>query len=152
MLFLVLHLGDARYALNTGLINEVLPMVQLRRIPRAPPGVTGTFNYRGVPVPVIDLSQVMLGRPSRVSLSTRLVLVTYSDQTGIAHQLGLIAERATDTIRLNPMDFAPCAILNDTSHLGPVATDDCGLIQWVDPVRLLPIAIGDKVVQEQNGQ
>ena len=104
-------------------------------------------------MPVIDLSQVMLGRAARVTLSTRLVLVTCADQTGRTYQLGLIAERATDTIRLNPMDFGPCTILNDdTSYLGPVAADDRGLIQWVDPAKLLPIPIGAMAVEELPGQ
>ena len=58
-----MHFGDDRYVLNTGQISEILPMVQLKRIPQAPPGVAGAFNYRGVPVPVVDLAQLMLGRP-----------------------------------------------------------------------------------------
>ena len=138
MLFLVFHFGDDRYVLNTGQISEVLPMVQLKRIPQAPPGVAGAFNYRGVPVPVVDLVQLMLGRPARAHLSTRLVLTTYLDETGNERQLGLVAERATDTIRLNPMDFGPCGITNDgAAYLGPVTADAGGLIQWVDPSKIL---------------
>ena len=152
MLFLLLHLGDDRYALNTGQISEILPMVQLTRIPQAPRGVAGAFNYRGVPVPVIDLTQLTLGRPARVSLSTRLVLVTCTDQTGAEHKLGLITERATDTIRLNPMDFGPFGIANDdTGYLGAVAADDRGLIQWVDPAKLLPLSIDAMLSKDPSG-
>src|SRR5687767_8048302 len=132
MLFLVLRFGDDRYVLNTGEITEILPMIQLKRIPQAPPGVAGAFNYRGTPVPVVDLVQLMLGRAARSHLSTRLVVVTYVDHSGTARQLGLVAERATDTIRLNPMDFSPCGIGNDeAAYLGPVTTDAGGLIQWI---------------------
>ena len=138
MLFLVCHFGDDRYVLNTGEISEILPMVQLKRIPQAPPGVAGAFNYRGVPVPVVDLVQLMLGRPARAHLSTRLILTTYLDATGSQRQLGLIAERATETLRLNPMDFGPCGIANeDAAYLGPVTADAGGLIQWIDPSKIL---------------
>ena len=138
MLFLVFRFGDDRYVLNTGQISEILPMVQLKRIPQAPSGVAGAFNYRGVPVPVVDLVQLMLGRAARVHLSTRLVLVTYVDHTGRERHIGLVAERATDTIRLNPMDFGPCGIANDgAAYLGPVTTDASGLIQWIDPSKIL---------------
>ena len=124
--------------LNTGQITEILPMVQLKRIPQAPPGVAGAFNYRGVPVPVVDLVQLMLGRAARAHLSTRLVLVTYVDPTGSERQIGLVAERATDTIRLNPMDFGPCGIANEeAAYLGPVTADAVGLIQWIDPSKIL---------------
>jgi len=138
VLFLVLRLGDDRYVLNTGQISEILPMVQLKRIPQAPPGVAGAFNYRGVPVPVVDLVQLMLGRPAKTQLSTRLILATYLDQTRSQRQIGLVAERATDTIRLNPMDFGPCGTANaEAAYLGPVTTDAGGLIQWIDPSKIL---------------
>ena len=138
MLFLVCNFGDDRYVLNTGEISEILPMVQLKRIPQAPPGVAGAFNYRGVPVPVVDLVQLMLGRPAMAHFSTRLILTTYLDATGSQRQLGLIAERATETLRLNPMDFGPCGIANEeAAYLGPVTADAGGLIQWIDPSKIL---------------
>lgn len=142
MLFLVLNIGQQRYALNTGQVTEILPMVQLNRLPHAPPGVAGAANYRGAPLPVIDLVQVMAGRPSRSSLSTRLIVVTYSSAAGQKHRLGVIAEGATDMVRMNPMDFGPYGDANEaTAYLGPVAIDSRGLIQWVDPSRLLPPAM-----------
>ncbi len=151
MLFLVCRFGDARYVLNTGQISEILPMVQLTRIPQAPPGVAGAFNYRGVPVPVVDLVQLMLGRAARVHLSTRLVLVTYADHTGSERHLGLVAERATDTIRLNPMDFGPSGITNDeAAYLGPVTADAGGLIQWIDPSKILGLSTSARVFKDAS--
>ena len=67
--------------------------------------MAGLFNYRGAPVPVIDLSQLTLGRPAARRLSTRIVLVHYPDESGGTHLLGLIAERATQTVRHEPSDF-----------------------------------------------
>ena len=139
MLFLVLNIDQQRYALNTGQITEILPMVQLNRMAHAPAGVAGAANYRGAALPVIDLVQVMVGRPSRSTLSTRLIVVTYSTAGGQKHRLGVIAEGATDILRMNPMDFGPYGDANEaTAYLGPVAIDDRGLIQWVDPSKLLP--------------
>jgi chemotaxis-related protein WspB len=139
MLFLMFHLGDDRYVLNIGQISEILPMVHLKRIPQMPPAVAGVFNYRGAPVPVVDLAQLTLGRSAQTHLSTRLVLASYADSTGERHRLGMIAERATDTIRLNPMDFGPCGVANEnTAYLGPVTADARGLIQWIDPAKILP--------------
>jgi chemotaxis-related protein WspB len=152
MLFLVCHFGDDRYVLNTGQIREILPMVQLKQIPQAPPGVAGAFNYRGVPVPVVDLVHLILGRPARTYLSTRIVLTTYRDKTGSPRDLGLIAERATDTIRLNPMDFGPSGIANDAAdYLGPVTADARGLIQWIDPSKILQPSIADRVLEAASG-
>ena len=60
------------------------------KMPKAPQAMIGLFNYRGTPVPVVDLSQLTLGRPSARRLSTRLVLVHYPDPKGGTHLLGLI--------------------------------------------------------------
>ncbi|MEO5742228.1 MAG: chemotaxis protein CheW [Vicinamibacterales bacterium] len=153
MLFLMMQIGEDRYVLNTGQISEVLPMVQLKQIPQAPAGVAGAFNYRGAPVAVIDLVQLMLGRPARESFSTRLVLVSYSDPDGSKHRLGLITEGATDTIRLNPMDFGPCGVgSRETAYLGPVTADARGLIQWVDPSKILPPSISDTLFKDPARQ
>jgi chemotaxis-related protein WspB len=151
MLFLVCRFGDDRYVLNTGEISEILPMVQLKQIPQAPPGVAGAFNYRGVPVPVVDLVQLMLGRAARAHLSTRLVLVTYLDQAGSRRQLGLVAERATDMIRLNPMDFGPSGIANEEApYLGPVTADAGGLIQWIDPSKILALSTSARLFKDAS--
>ena len=94
MLFLLFQLGDARYALDASLVAEVLPCIAVTGIPQAPTGVAGVLNYRGAPVPTIDLSQLMLGRPAQRRMSTRLVLVNVPDGSGDSRLLGLITEKA----------------------------------------------------------
>src|SRR3982074_2397318 len=99
MLFLLFELGRDRYALDVLQIAEVLPLVDITRLLQAPPAVAGIFNYRGAPVPGIDVSHLTLGRPAERRLSTRIVLVHYHDADGQTRLLGLIAERATQTVR-----------------------------------------------------
>ncbi len=139
MLFLVFQLGQDRYALPAKQVVEVLPLVGLKQFPGAPAGVAGAFNYRGQPVPVMDLSQLCLGHPARPRLSTRIILVNYPDDAGQNHLLGLMAERANETIRKAPHEFGPSGVLNLAApYLGPVATDARGLIQRVEIEQLLP--------------
>ena len=149
MLFLLLELGNHRYALDVRQIAEVLPLVGLKEMPMAPQGMSGLFNYRGAPVPVIDLSQLMLGRPAVRRLSTRIVLVQHPDTTGRAHLLGLIAERATQTARHEPSDFVPSGITNVAApSLGPVVIDARGLLQLIDVRTLLPASFRDLLFNE----
>lgn len=133
MLFLLFEVGRDRYALDVERIIEVLPLVTLRGLPQSSPGVAGIFVYRGTPVPAIDLSELALGRPAADLVSTRIVLVRYADGTGATHVLGLIAERATDTLRCEPGDFAAFGISTGSApYLGPVIRDSRGLIQRID--------------------
>jgi chemotaxis-related protein WspB len=150
MLFLLFELGKDRYALDVRQIAAVLPLVGVKQIPKAPQAMNGLFNYHGAPVPVVDLSQLTLGRPSARRLSTRIVLVHYPDQAGRTHLLGLIAERATQTARHEPSDFVASGVTNSGApYLGPVVTDARGLVQWIDVRRLLPPSFRDLLFQEQ---
>jgi chemotaxis-related protein WspB len=149
MLFLLFELGNDRYALDVRQIAEVLPLLGVKQIPRAPKAMTGLFNYRGTPVPVIDLSQLTLGRASARRLSTRIVLVHYPDETGRTHLLGLIAEKATQTARHEPSDFVASGITNaGAPYLGPVVTDARGMVQWIDVRTLLPPSFRDLLFKE----
>jgi len=149
MLFLQFQLGEDRYALDSSLVVEVLPLLGIKQIPRAPAGVAGAFDYRGKPVPVIDLSVLALGRPARLRMSTRIIIVRYPDGNGTPHQLGLIAEKATETVRRDPADFADSGVINDGApYLGPVATDPNGLVQRIELAQLLPVAIRDVLFKQ----
>jgi chemotaxis-related protein WspB len=149
MLFLIFELGKDRYALDVRQIAEIMPLVGVKQIPRAPPAIKGLFNYRGAPVPIVDLSQLTLGRPSARRLSTRIVLVHYPDETGRTHLLGLIAERATQTARHEPAEFVKSGVTNaGAAYLGPVVTDARGLLQWIDVRTLLPPSFRELLFKE----
>ena len=149
MLFLQFQLGKDRYALDSSQVVEVLPLLGIKQIPQAPAGVAGAFNYRGKPVPVIDLSELALGRPARLHMSTRIIIVRYPDGNGTLHQLGLIAEKATETVRRDPADFADSGVVNDGApYLGPVATDPNGLVQRIEVTQLLPAAVRDVLFKQ----
>jgi chemotaxis-related protein WspB len=149
MLFLLFQLAQDRYALDAGQVAEVLPWIDIKQIPQAPREVAGVFNYRGAPVPVIDLSQLTLGQPAQRRLSTRIILVHYPDDNNETRLLGLIAEKATETVRREPADFVASGVTNDeASYLGPVATDARGLVQWIDVKRLLPRSVREVLFKQ----
>jgi chemotaxis-related protein WspB len=149
MLFLLFRIGEDLYALEAERIGEVLPMVRTRALPGAPPGVAGVMNHRGAPVPVLDLSAMLLGRPARQQLSTRIVLVRGEDAAGASRWVGLLLEQATETLRRDPGDFVPIGMMGGAPpFLGPVLADPRGLIQWIDPGRLLSGAVGGALSPE----
>jgi chemotaxis-related protein WspB len=162
MLFLIFELGHDRYALPAAQIAEVLPVVRIKRVPHAPSGVIGVFDYHGAPVPVIDLCELTLGRPAARRLSTRLIVVSYADRraksgeakTGQSHLsgshlLGLIAERATDTMIRDPSDFVASGITtNHAPYLGHVTTSSHGVVQRIDVETLLPDAVRESLFEQ----
>jgi len=139
MLFLLFELDRDRYALDAADIVEVQALTAAKAIPGAPAWVAGVIERHGEPVPVIDLAQLALGRPSQPWRSTRLVFVHYSDAHGAASRLlGLIVERATQTRRIERERFADSGIATPHARwLGAVASDADGMIQWVKVQQML---------------
>ena len=138
MLFLLFQLAADRYALPARDVLEVLPMVTLKALPGAPVGIAGLMDYRGTPVPVVDVSALALGRPAAARVSTRLLMVRYTAPGGEEKPLGLLAEHATEMMNRAPSDFQPAGVgSKETRYLGPVASDPRGLIQRVEIAELL---------------
>jgi chemotaxis-related protein WspB len=154
MLLLVFYLGDERYALEGSRVVEVIPMVTLRRLPHAPDHVAGLFNYRGGVVPVIELGQLIQGRPCHPCLSTRIILVTcVSPRDQTPHTLGLMAERVTETIQKSKADLVPSGIaVKEAPYLGEIILDEGGMIQCVHLDHLLPESLSDALFHGQAEQ
>ena len=138
MLFLLFQVGSDRYALEARRVVEVVPLLCLQHLPQAPPAVAGVFNYRGQPVPAVDLSQLTLGKPAEERLSTRIILVIDPDRNGRSHLLGLIAEHATETFRAEASDFTDHEIKVGAPYLGPVYAGPKGPVQWVRDYLRIP--------------
>jgi chemotaxis-related protein WspB len=137
MLFLMFRIGSESYVLDTAQIAEVLPLLEITPVPQAPAGIAGLINYHGGAVPVVDLSELILGKPARAHISTRLILVHYGE-----HLLGLIAEQATEMMRRDPASFADSGVASDTApYLGQVTEDGGRLIRWIEVKKLLPTAV-----------
>ena len=138
VLFLVVQVGAHRYAIDTGQVVEVLPLVAISQVARAPVEVAGILVYRGAPVPVVDLSQLFEGRPAEHRMSTRVVIVRHEAGAGGARMLGLVAERATETMRREMSEFVEAGVRHpEAPYLGPVVTDARGLVRRVEVASLL---------------
>jgi chemotaxis-related protein WspB len=151
MLFLVFRLGNDRYAIEAAQVVEVLPLVNAKVIPRAPTAVAGIFNYHGAPVPLIDLAGLALGTSSRRWMSTRIILVTYRDDSDQARLIGLLAEQATETLRRPDVDFTAAGVTPAGSpYLGPVITDGSGIVQRIDITKLLSESVREQLYQQAD--
>src|SRR5215471_8427642 len=121
MLFLLFQLGNERYALEASRVVEVVPLLALKSLPQAPQGVAGIFNYRGQPVPAVDLCALTVGEPARERLSTRIIIVKLSETGGPDRLVGLIAEHATEMLRKEASDFVESGLrIKSAAYLGGV--------------------------------
>ncbi|VVE86770.1 chemotaxis protein CheW [Pandoraea bronchicola] len=138
MLFLRFAIATDHYVIDASHVAEVLPWLALKRLPAAPAWVAGAFSYRGESVPVIDLTRLATGELAPARRSTRLVIVHYPAPGPDARRLGVLVERATDTLRAEASAFKTSGVeLPEGRYLGPVLDTEDGLVQWVRVDQLL---------------
>lgn len=108
---LLFHVGLENYALETHSVVEIIHRVELNKVHGMSAVMAGRFNYHGQLVPVLDMSQLLGGRPSRLALGTRIVLVQPAsaeqgecpyeppyELPSEAQLFGLLVEQVTETL------------------------------------------------------
>ncbi|CAN5367129.1 chemotaxis protein CheW [soil metagenome] len=138
VLYLVVRLGADRYAIEAAQVVEVIPLVRLKALPGAPHGVAGVMNYRGEPIPVIDLELVATRSSTKPMNGARIVIVDLAALGSRRGNVGLLVPQATETLRIDPGAFASSGVRADGApYLGPVLATDTGVIQRVSVSALL---------------
>ena len=144
-------IGKNRYAIATPEVIEIVPWVMLREIPHAPEYVAGLLNYRGIIVPVIDLTCLMTGTPAKQILSTRIVLVSYPGKQGKKHILGVLVEQIAAVDDQKEQLFVDPGIkVAEAPYLGKLSMDEKETTQMVRIEGLLPDALRETLFSEQE--
>ncbi len=142
MLYLTFEVGEAPYAISSSDVAEVLPLVHLRDIPKAPPFVAGLLNFHQRLIPVIDLSQLFTGLKARKRRGTRIILAHYRPKKNGSQLIGLMAEKATKTLQLQEEELKdPVVSINAAPYLGQLSLSSGEAIQCVQVSKLLPEAV-----------
>jgi chemotaxis-related protein WspB len=139
MLVLMFRVAEVAYAVAVKRVVEVVPRVELREIPHAPDYLAGLLRYRGGAVPVVDLGLLMGERACVDRLDTRIILVDGGVHGGSGLGfLGLIAERVEDILAVDESRRAVAGLeIEGAPYLGPVYETDDGLLQLVEPGKIL---------------
>ena len=122
----VFRLGDCEYAVAIDQVQEILNVVDITRVPRAPYYILGVFNLRGKIQPAIDLQlRLGLGR-TEIQDGSRLVVVKVQE-----HVVGLLVDAVLETTQVERADIEPAAVM-----MGSVAQE---LVQGI-------VKIGDRLL------
>lgn len=102
--FLAFELEDEEYAISIMDVREILSVVSVTPVPRAPAFILGVFSKRGVVMPILDLAAVLKLRApsSRMQRSSRVLVVGDQD-----HVCGLRVDALHDAVRLREEDIEP---------------------------------------------
>jgi chemotaxis-related protein WspB len=161
MLLLTFRAAGTLHAVDVARVAEVIPRVDLRRIPHAPAYLAGLFDYRGQVVPVIDLAVLLGHAPCADRLSTRIILVEGQERERMAtghdeaaeeietprpqraqprrrELVGVIAEHVSDVAQVGAEQvISPSMSLPQAPYLGAIVAIANEMVQLIVPDRLL---------------
>jgi len=139
MLLLLFYANDNCYGMDVSTIIEIVPIVDITPIPYSADYILGVINYRSIMVPIIDLSILISGKPSSRHLSSRIIILNYTDGNLNEKKIGLLAEKVTETISVGENDVLPTAFdISDTKFIKDFITKSGMTIQQVRLNKLLP--------------
>lgn len=148
MLLLLFTIQDEAYAIDSTKVVEVIPFLLAQKIPMTPKFIIGMANYRGRPIPVLDLGLLLNDQPCRQRLNTRIILISISLDNQFKKIVGLLAENVTDTVR-TPKGWQP-----NVTEQGPLFLDSAitqhPMVRWFRPEQILPEEIPGLSFLEQQ--
>ena len=89
---LMLGLGGELFAIDAGIVREILDPVPVTEVPGARPFVNGVINVRGKVVPLADLRLRFGMPPTANTIDTRIVVVEI-ELDGYPTPVGLLADK-----------------------------------------------------------
>ncbi len=118
---LLFLLGNDPYALPIGVILEILKLMPITTVPRAPEGVAGLASVRGQLITVLD-PRPKLGLPDRPQdRKTRILLVDSGEEI-----MGILVEEVRGVQRFEPSQIEPPQVLGGEppAHVAGVARNE----------------------------
>jgi len=121
-----LLLNNEKYGIDIMDIEEILRMIDITKVPKAPSFVEGIINIRGKVIPIVDLRR-KLGLPSPdYTNSTRIIVVNLRGK-----QVGFIVDHVEEVLRVDGslVDKAPASSTGvDSSYIRGVARLQTGMV------------------------
>ena len=101
--FLTFFLAGEEYGLEVLKVHEILGMLPITRIPRAPDFIRGVINLRGKVIPIMDLRTRFLMSPSETQEAC--IIVTQIQRV----QIGIVVDRVSEvcTITADEVEDMP---------------------------------------------
>jgi purine-binding chemotaxis protein CheW len=100
--YLSFVVSGEEYAVDIMNIREIIRVVQITYVPRAPSYITGIISIRGTIVPIFDLSKRLGIKPTPKGKQSRIIAVSLGIKIA-----GFSVDAVTEVVRLKKSDIEP---------------------------------------------
>lgn len=124
------YAGNACYAVDAALVQELVRKLELTPVPAAPGEVLGIANRKGMVVTILSVD-ALLGRASAQAAST-VNAVIFRPFGGVSEQMGLAIDRPGALVQIDDSEIKPpsgaAAGLSHISGLAKLDETPCSII------------------------
>ena len=99
--YIVVRIGNEKYGIDIGYIDNIVRMQKITRVPKAQPHFSGVINLRGEIVPVMSIRKKM-GLPADVITDASRIIILKIEEKG---SLGIIVDEVREVITLNSSEI-----------------------------------------------
>ncbi|NCD25369.1 MAG: purine-binding chemotaxis protein CheW [Deltaproteobacteria bacterium] len=128
-------IGDEEFGVEILKVQEIIRMLEITKVPKAPPFVEGVINLRGKVIPILDLRK-RFGLDSRShDKNTRIIVIEISSMI-----VGFIVDSVSEVLRLpaNTVEPPPPVVAGlDSDYISGVGKLEDRLLIMLDLNRLL---------------
>lgn len=138
------RIADGYYAIDVQIAREIVEMMKITPIPRAPDYITGVTNLRGEVTNIINLSK-LIGLPESVVSETQKFIVLMPEAAQ-GSNVGIIVDDVCSVMQVDEKDVEALGegLSSDVTEyvkgiikMKDDASDSMRLIIWVDMQRVL---------------
>jgi purine-binding chemotaxis protein CheW len=102
-------IGDQEFGMDINQVREIIRLVQITHLPKAPVFIEGAVNLRGQVLAVIDLAKRLGLKPKERGSTTRIIVIEVGDNT-----VGMIVDSVSEVLRLSSDCMEDVPTLVDT--------------------------------------
>jgi len=96
------RLGNEIYGINISTVREIIKIVDIANVPKAPHFVSGLINLRGIIIPVVDLRKMFDIKPFGNSVDNRIIVVDANERS-----IGILVDNVSEVRNLNSAEVEP---------------------------------------------
>ncbi len=122
------RLGNEEFGADIRKVQEINRMIDITKIPNAPPYVEGVVNLRGKIVPIVSLRTKMGLGPAEYDKLTRIMVVEIDDKV-----LGFIVDAVSEVLRIEDPKIEPAPSITGGSDAAYIQ----GVINLADRILIL---------------
>lgn len=105
----VFSIGNEEFGVEIGQVREIVRLVEITYLPKAPVFIEGVVNLRGQVLVVIDLAKRLGVASNPRTEATRIIVVEVENNT-----VGMIVDAVSEVLRLSADDVESVPTLVDT--------------------------------------